>query len=53
MFINMKMSTYLNGCGNLVCRLSIIMKMMSLGYIKYFMTKVLLTVNVSPKLIMT
>ena len=50
MFIYMKMSTYLNGWGNLVCRLSIIMKMVSLGYIKFSMTKVMLTVYVSSKL---
>ena len=47
------MSTYLNGWGNLVCRLSTIMKMVIFGKIKYSMTKVILTVNVSPKLIMT
>ena len=47
------MSTYLNGWGSLICRISIIMAMMPFGLIKYSMTKVMFTVNVSPKLIMT
>ena len=46
------MYTYLNGWGNLVGKLSIILKMMALRRIKYSMAKVMLTVKVSPKSLM-
>ena len=40
------------GWGNHVCMLSIIMKMMTLQKMKYFMRKEILTVKISPKLMM-
>ena len=42
------MSTYLNGWGSLICRISIIMEMMPFGLIKYSMTKVMF-INITLK----